>query len=145
MQEPRQPPPPARTAEELQTLRYRDSSTPRKRQTVHLEPVTFFPGLPTRKIKIVGMGNYCTDMYRRNEHPRAVAIQAEPANPVDPNAVTVATLEGKRLGYIAAGTAKQYHDVVAAVGAIQVTCTQDGLKWWMEVPTLPALRKAATQ
>lgn len=110
---------------------------------VTLEPITSFPELPTRQIKIVGMGNYCTDGYRRTSHPRTVVIQAEPTNPVDPNAVTVATRKGKRLGYIAAGTAKQYHHIVASIGAIEVACTQDGLKWWMEVPTLPALRKAA--
>lgn len=135
--------PPRRSAEDLQALRHRDGNTPHERQTVQLGPVTRFPELPTRRIKIVGMSNYCTDTYRRSSHPSKVVIQAEPTNPVDLNAITIATRKGKRLGYMAAGTAKQYHQVVASISAIEVACTQDGLKWWMEVPTLPSLRKAA--
>ncbi|WP_394801303.1 HIRAN domain-containing protein [Brevibacterium zhoupengii] len=89
------------------------------------------------------MGNYCTDEYRRTRHPGSVVIQAEPTNPVDSNAVTVASRQGKRLGYMSAGNAKAYHGVVASLGAIEVPCTEDGLKWWMEIPTLPSLRKVA--
>lgn len=134
---PRHPGPPNPRPREHQNL------TPQVKPTITLGKIISFPELPTRRIKIVGMGNYCTDGYRRNNHPNAVVIQAEPTNPVDPNAITVATHKGRRLGYIAAGTAKTYHQVVASLGSIEVPCEQDGLKWWMEVPTLPALRKEA--
>lgn len=87
------------------------------------------------------MGHYCAEGYRLRSRPSTVVIVAEPTNPVDPNAITVVTRRGKRLGYIAAGTAKTYHQVIATLGPIEVPCEQDELKWWMEVPTLPKLRR----
>ena len=110
--------------------------------TVSFSRARAFPDLPTRRMKIVGIGNYLTFEQREDPCPRFVVLVAEPDNPVDPDAVTVGSMEGVKIGYIASGTAKAYHEVVAAAGAVKVLCSQEGSAWWIEVPRLPALRKA---
>lgn len=140
--EPAREPSPVR----IKSSRAREQHLPTEPQggfSVDVDGVRSFTDLPTRIIKIVGMGNYCSENYRRTANTRSVVIVAEPSNPVDPKAVTVGTVDGEKLGYMASGTAHQYHNLMVNIGPVLVSCKPEGMKWWMEVPTVPSLRKVA--
>lgn len=107
-----------------------------------LESIRSFPRLETRAMRVVGLGHYLTGTERHEWVRQAVVLLPEPGNPVDTLAVAVARPDGRKVGYISAGTAKQYQPVLLNVGPVKVISRRDGMKLWVDVPRLPELRKA---
>lgn len=103
--------------------------------------VQWFPDLESRSMRVVGVGHYLEGAERDQWRSQRVVLVAEPSNPVDANAVTVALLGGRKVGYLSAGTAKLYQPLLLELGPISVPSRADGRKLWIDVPRVPALRK----
>ncbi|MGJ3403221.1 HIRAN domain-containing protein [Glutamicibacter sp. Je.9.36] len=67
--------------------------------------------------------------------------KVEPRNKIDPNAVKIMTLEGKKIGYLPAGLAKNYSPLIKQIGELRLDCRMVGIQLWMDVPHLVSLRK----
>lgn len=123
----------------------RPDPTPRaaKPRRTHIEygEAAHFPDLPTKSARCVGMGQYLSEAQRQRLNPGFVIAVTEPQNKHDPNAIVIADPAGRKLGYLSAGHATSYAPLIQAVGALRLDCRMDGMKLWMDLPILPALRE----
>lgn len=112
-----------------------------RRNYLEFDTVAHFPDLPTKTARCVGMGHYLSDAQRQKLNPGFVLAIPEPTNRHDANAIVIADPAGRKLGYLSAGQAKSYAPLIQALGALQLDCRRDGIKLWIDLPNLPALRK----
>lgn len=116
-----------------------------KRQYIRYERLEYFPDLPHKIVRCVGMGNYLTPGERnRLDLSTAIAVP-EPTNPVDKNAVAIINDEGRKLGYLSTAKAAGYAPIIAKLGALQLDCRIDGSQIMLSLPTLSALRAVASK
>jgi HIRAN domain len=116
-----------------------------KRHYIRYERLEYYPDLPHKIVRCVGMGSYLTPG-ERNRLDLSTAIAApEPTNPVDKNAVAIINGDGRKLGYLSAAKAAGYAPIVAKLGALQLDCRMDGSQIMLSLPTLPALRAVASK
>lgn len=122
----------------------RPDPTPRaakpRRTHIAYGAVAHFPDLPTKPARCVGMGQYLSEAQRQRLNPGFVIAIPEPDNKHDPQAIIIADPAGRKLGYLSAGHATSYAPLIQAVGALRLDCHMDGMKLWMDLPILPALR-----
>lgn len=101
----------------------------------------YYPELPVRSTKCAGMSNHMSQKKREEFNPPYVIAKAEPRNKVDPNAVKIMTLEGKKIGYLPAGLAKSFSPLIKQLGELRLDCRMVGNQLWMDVPQVVELRK----
>jgi hypothetical protein len=64
------------------------------------------------------------------------------SNPVDPLAVAVIREDGRKVGYLSEAKARTFAPLLDELDSLQVQCTVDGSRLWLDLPTAAALRKA---
>jgi hypothetical protein len=123
----------------------RAGETQIKRHHIRYERLEYFPDLPHKVVRCVGMGHYLSTA-ERNRLNLSIAIAVpEPTNRVDKSAVAIINHDGRKLGYLSKAQAASYAPIIAKMGALQLDCRMDGSQIMLSLPTLPALRSAASK
>lgn len=102
----------------------------------------YFPDLPTKQLRCVGTWAYLTDQERDGLRLRSVVAVPEPDNEYDPNAVAIVRHDGRKVGYLTRAQAAAYVALVGKVGALKVDVATRRGSILLQLPSLPALRKA---
>lgn len=116
---------------------------PIKRHVVKYPAPATFPDLPTKQARCVGQMHYLSDKERDKLDVHTVVIVRDTLNPVDSdNALAVLRHDGRKLGYLSSAQAKAYAPTIESLGALEVPCRVEGSRLWIDLPTLPAIKKA---
>lgn len=116
-----------------------------KRHRLDYGQPLFIPGLPTTTVRCVGQGYYLSQRERDSLVMHHAFLVRDRRNPVDPLAVAVIRDDMRKVGYISAAKAKQFAPLLEHLDSLQVDCTVDGSRLWLQLPSVPSLRREIKQ